>query len=183
MASQNGNLEMMDFLLQQGAVLLETDAERDTPEKVASNQEIADFLAGHVQVCFLQEKIFALPALDTLSSEIEKTAKRLYGNNIHVNFDIETASPGKEVLVNVSLPKQRVILKVKEAGEKLFKQIFLAKPTTKELKDKIAMKFSVELAEISQIVLLPDIVIVDDDDVGTLSSGDELEVLLKSNKS
>ena len=46
MASQNGNLEMIDFLLQQGAHLLETDAEGDTAEKVAANQEIVDFLSG-----------------------------------------------------------------------------------------------------------------------------------------
>lgn len=67
-------------------------------------------------------------------------------------------------------------MKAKQSGETLFRQIFLAKPTAKELRDKIAKKFGVELAEISQINLIPDIVILDDDDVGTLTSGDELEV-------
>lgn len=72
-------------------------------------------------------------------------------------------------------------MKVRQPGEQFYRQIFLVQPTTKELRDKIAHKFGVELGEISQIVLLPDIAILDDDDVGTLSSGDELELHIGKN--
>lgn len=127
MASQNGNLEMLDFLLQKGANLLDTDAEGDTAEKVAANQEISDFLAGmlfadhyhcninivfagHIQVCFLQEKILALPFLDGVSQRIESTAKQLYGPNVTVKFDPDEVHPNKEILVHVSLPESSMTM-------------------------------------------------------------------------
>lgn len=69
-----------------------------------------------------------------------------------------------------------VVLKVKQTGEELYKQIFLTKPTLHELKAKIEKKLQLVLSEHSQIVLLPDVLILDDDDVGILSSGDILEI-------
>lgn len=46
-ASQNGNIAILDFLMQQGAQLLTPDTEGDTAEKVAANQETAEFLGGN----------------------------------------------------------------------------------------------------------------------------------------
>lgn len=144
---------MVDFLLQQGAILLSTNAEGETAEQVAANQEISDFLsgtffsflsfiflfllsylffiffgllfyfllllfipfllfAGHVQVCFLQERIISVPLLEAekFANELESNAKRLYGPSVKINFSPGDVLPGRETLVHVTLPKPSIIL-------------------------------------------------------------------------
>lgn len=163
--------------------------------------------SGHIQVCYLQERIISLPFFETekVSADIETNAKRLYGSTVHVNFSPEDLQAEKEILVHVTLPKPskfiylfifhiyinihkyklsvlinflftELVLKVKKQGDELYRQIFLTKLTFGELREKISTKFQLKIEEISTIVLLPDIAILDDDDVGTLTTGDVLEI-------
>lgn len=78
------------------------------------------------------------------------------------------------VLINFLFTE--LVLKVKKQGDELYRQIFLTKLTFGELREKISTKFQLKIEEISTIVLLPDIAILDDDDVGTLTTGDVLEI-------
>lgn len=76
--------------------------------------------------------------------------------------------------INVAITE--LLLKVKKQGDELYRQVFLTQLSFIGLKQKIASKYNLSSEEKFCIVLLPDIAILDDDDVGTLSYGDVLEI-------
>lgn len=75
--------------------------------------------------------------------------------------------------------EQGVFLKVKTPGEKFYREVPFGMQTFVELREEIALKFSVKPAQILQILKEPDILIGDDDDVIRLVPNTVLQVNIK----
>ncbi len=57
-------------------------------------------------MCFLEEKIYALPMIsENMMSQIEKTAKQIFGRNVLISMTNEEPRHGQEFIVKVEVPK------------------------------------------------------------------------------
>eukprot|EP01112_Ceratiomyxa_fruticulosa_P016635 TRINITY_DN5061_c0_g1_i1.p1 TRINITY_DN5061_c0_g1~~TRINITY_DN5061_c0_g1_i1.p1 ORF type:complete len:556 (-),score=120.37 TRINITY_DN5061_c0_g1_i1:213-1880(-) len=185
-ASMNGDLPIVDFLLEHGALLNIKDQEGDLPVDVAANDETRDFLQCHIQVKCVQEASFVV-SIDDLGSVLKKV-QSVFGPHARPNFGsyssvdvIENAAKrNEEVVIRVegTIKETNMKIRVKQKGLQLFRYVVFQNSSINNLREAICEKFGKDVSNAKNMttVLLPDIEIVDDRDVAYLTELDTLEV-------
>ena len=90
------------------------------------------------------------------------------------------ATSDAEELVAAAADAPEAFLKVKQPGERFYRELVFGVTTYAELREEVAAKFGVKPAAVTQIYREPDVLIVDDEDVARLRPNTTLEVRIRT---
>ncbi|GAM22416.1 hypothetical protein SAMD00019534_055910 [Acytostelium subglobosum LB1] len=185
-AAQQGDLDLVEYLLRHGALLSALDGEKRTPVQVAESDEIVDFLQGHVQVELVNKSMFVLPKYD-FQRELDVAIGNQYGNVASRTLRVISKTDEQVTIqLDQTLLASGLSIKIKRKGDTLFKFIKLYHRTYLHLVAAIQERFNEGSASIDSfqqsiktIILLPNVLIQSDRDLEFLVDRDELEVEFK----